>query len=105
MAAANDAKKHCIRCLLEEIDPEAYERDIRRILIHMEPHEKASDAVYHWRLSVCRDCDYLSKGTCNACGCFVELRAALERCLPLQKMGGKRRQQKRNRAEGKEETR
>ena len=62
MAAANDAKKHCIRCLLEEIDPEAYERDIRRILIHMEPHEKASDAVYHWRLSVCRDCDYLSKG-------------------------------------------
>lgn len=72
-----EMKEHCIRCLLEEIDPEAYERDIRRILVHMEPGEKAAEPDIRRRLAVCRECDYLSKGTCNACGCFVELRAAL----------------------------
>ncbi len=39
-------ERHCLRCLLEEIDPKAY-------------------------------CSYLNAGTCTACGCFVELRAAL----------------------------
>ena len=28
------------------------------------------------RLSVCQDCEKLNAGTCMACGCYVELRAA-----------------------------
>ena len=27
------------------------------------------------RLAVCKACDRLNAGTCNACGCYVELRA------------------------------
>ncbi len=54
-------ERHCLRCLLEEIDPKAYARDIQRILDHMEPGERAGEDI--------------RKGT--ACGCFVELRAAL----------------------------
>ena len=67
----------CRKCFLEEIDPEAYERDIKRLLDLMEPEEKAKEPVVRERLAVCRTCSYLGRATCNACGCFVELRAAL----------------------------
>ena len=69
-------EKHCIRCLLQEIDPEKYEQDIGRLLAMMDRETKTPEKEYGHRLSVCRDCEYLSRGTCNACGCFVELRAA-----------------------------
>ena len=69
-------REHCIRCLLEEINPEQYEKDIGRLLQLMDQREKAAPDVYGARLDVCRECGYLSKGTCNACGCYVELRAA-----------------------------
>lgn len=38
---------------------------------------KADKALYQERLSVCKECDYLADGMCRACGCFVELRAAV----------------------------
>lgn len=38
--------------------------------------DKAEEACYESRLSVCKKCDYLNEGTCGACGCYVELRAA-----------------------------
>jgi hypothetical protein len=66
----------CRKCFLEEIDPAAYERDIKRLLLLMEPSEKASEGKYQARLSVCRACGYLNQATCDACGCYVELRAA-----------------------------
>lgn len=72
-----EEKRHCLRCFLEEIDPAAYERDIKRILDHMEPGERAKDRVRDARLSACRTCGYLNAGTCTACGCFVELRASM----------------------------
>lgn len=31
---------------------------------------------YEQRLAVCKKCDFLNAGTCGACGCYVELRAA-----------------------------
>ncbi len=31
---------------------------------------------YERRLALCRECDLLNAGTCGACGCYVELRAA-----------------------------
>lgn len=72
----SEAKVHCLRCFLEEIDPEAYERDIKRILDMMPDKEKARPELYRSRLAVCRECTYLSDATCGACGCYVELRAA-----------------------------
>lgn len=69
-------KEHCIKCLLEELDPAQYERDIGRLLAMMDREQKTPREEYEHRLAVCKNCDYLSKGTCNACGCFVELRAA-----------------------------
>ena len=41
---------------------------------------KAEDQVpseeYERRLAICQQCDKLNAGTCAACGCYVELRAA-----------------------------
>ncbi len=39
-------------------------------------NERAEDTLYEKRLFECKNCDYLHSGTCNACGCYVELRAA-----------------------------
>jgi len=38
--------------------------------------DKVSDDEYERRLMICKDCEKLNEGTCNACGCYVELRAA-----------------------------
>ena len=69
-------RKPCLKCLLQEIDPEAYERDIQRLLNAMGPGEKVGDTEYERRLSVCKACEKLSRATCSACGCYVEIRAA-----------------------------
>lgn len=72
-------KEHCIKCLLEELDPARYEREIGRLLALMDRKMKTPQEEYDRRLKTCKACDYLSKGTCNACGCFAELRAATNR--------------------------
>lgn len=77
MSVQQKESRHCFRCFLEEIDPEAYRRDIKYILDRMEPAEKTSETEYRRRLEVCRNCSYLSMAVCDACGCYVELRAAI----------------------------
>jgi len=37
--------------------------------------DRVTDEVYEQRLSVCKECEKLNEGTCNSCGCYVELRA------------------------------
>ena len=66
----------CLRCLLRELAKEDYEQRIGQYLAKIKPEEKTDDTLYEYRLSVCRACDSLLNGTCNACGCYVELRAA-----------------------------
>ena len=77
MATDEPGRIPCRKCLLEEIDPAAYERDIKRLLDLMHEDEKVPAAQYQSRLQTCRTCDYLNQATCNACGCYVELRAAV----------------------------
>lgn len=72
-------RKPCTRCLLREADEEAYQRQLKRYLDLMDPALKAGREVYESRLAVCKACDYLEAGSCRACGCFVELRAATKK--------------------------
>jgi tRNA(Ile)-lysidine synthase TilS/MesJ len=74
----SESRRPCLRCLLSEIDEEAYRKNILRVTELMKASEKASDQVKERRLAACRVCDYLESGTCRACGCYVELRAALK---------------------------
>ena len=53
----------CKRCLLRELS-EADRLNIR-----------VSENLYETRLAICKDCELLNAGTCNGCGCYVELRA------------------------------
>lgn len=48
----------------------------------LKPEDMVSDDEYERRLAVCTSCEKLNEGTCMACGCYVELRAAavISRC-------------------------
>ena len=69
----------CKRCLLREISFEDYQNNIQKYIDAIDDKEKIDEAGYNSRLSVCKECDYINQGTCNACGCYVEIRAALNR--------------------------
>lgn len=69
-------EKHCLRCLLQEYDEEAYMSKLKRVIQLMKKSERAPEEETQRRLEICRQCNYLERGTCLACGCYVELRAA-----------------------------
>ena len=72
-------KRRCYRCLLREIDEEAYKKQLQRYIELLDRDIKTAEEIYEDRLSRCKECDYLEAGTCLACGCSVELRAAVKK--------------------------
>ncbi|MBR4914941.1 MAG: hypothetical protein IKZ42_06660 [Clostridiales bacterium] len=42
------------------------------------PEDLTTEDVTAARLSVCKECEKINQGTCLACGCYVEIRAALK---------------------------
>jgi hypothetical protein len=73
----NKKKRHCIKCLLREMEKQAYMDNLYDYINRIEEDIKTDKDLYEQRLSICKDCNYLSEGMCRACGCFVELRAAI----------------------------
>ena len=79
-------KYPCRKCLLREMDQNAYMASLYAYIARLEPEIKADEAVYEARLGICKGCDYLKEGLCGACGCFVELRAVIAKNVcPYQK--------------------
>ena len=74
-----ESKKICRRCLISEMGEEAYREMIGKHVDVIKKEERRDDALYKARLDVCRECTKLNAGTCAACGCFVEIRAAHKR--------------------------
>ena len=70
--------KPCTRCLLKDYSKEVYERLIVEGLKALPEEDIVSGDVTAARLSVCEACEKLNQGTCLACGCYVEIRAALK---------------------------
>jgi len=68
-------KKICKKCLLREM-ADADSKMIEKYKAAIKAADQVSDAEYEHRLLACKKCDYLNQGTCGACGCYVELRAA-----------------------------
>lgn len=65
----------CKKCLLREMA----EADAKKIAAYrdaIKEKDRVAGAEYEARLAVCKSCDFLNAGTCGACGCYVELRAA-----------------------------
>ena len=72
-------RRHCLKCLLREMDKEDYMDNLYDYIQRLDADIKADQALYEERLSVCKACDYLEDGMCRACGCFVELRAVMRK--------------------------
>ena len=72
-------ERRCRRCLLEEFDEAEYIRVLKDHIERTPARERTSDGLYAKRLEACRQCGFLEAGTCTACGCYVELRAASKR--------------------------
>lgn len=67
----------CVRCLLEDMQDEDALYGIIQERIRLLPEEERADAEeYGRRLALCRVCGDLHRGTCQQCGCYVEIRAA-----------------------------
>lgn len=65
----------CKKCLLREM-AEADAKMIRTYKDKIKSEDRVEESCYESRLAVCKTCELLNAGTCNACGCYVELRAA-----------------------------
>lgn len=72
-------KKVCLKCLLREMDEEAYKKQLYHYIEMLDTDIKTESQSYEKRLLVCKSCDCLEAGTCLACGCYVELRAAVRK--------------------------
>ena len=65
------------RCLAGEMPGGEELAKLIRERIEMIPEEeRLPEEAYRKRLSVCRECIHLQRGTCALCGCYVEIRAA-----------------------------
>ena len=68
----------CRRCLTRDMmDKAAYFQNMYDYINNLDESIKTNQPLYEKRLMVCKECDLLADGMCRACGCFVELRAAL----------------------------
>lgn len=73
-----ESKRICRRCLTKDMDMDAYFENLHAYIANMDEDIKAEEPLYQKRLSVCQECDLLADGMCRACGCYVELRAAVK---------------------------
>lgn len=71
------AKRICRKCLTADMDEKEYFENLHAYIANLDTDIKAEQGIYEERLAVCVQCDLLADGMCRACGCFVELRAAI----------------------------
>ena len=73
----NSSDKKCKRCLLRDL-AEKDRQELWKYIDVLKPEDRAKVWVEEKRLEICRSCDRLENATCLACGCYVEVRAALK---------------------------
>ena len=71
--------KICTRCLLKDFSKEQYEKIIVEGIRALPAEDLVSEEREAERLDLCGQCEKLNRGTCLACGCFVEIRAATKK--------------------------
>lgn len=76
----NPPFRYCKKCLLrDQMDKKNQYESIQAYLGNLSPEDRVADALYNERLEICRGCDMLLEAMCRSCGCYVELRAAVEK--------------------------
>lgn len=66
----------CKKCLLRDLAVKD-QKNLKKYLDAIKTQDRAPEVIYEARLVVCRECEKLKEATCQACGCYVELRAAV----------------------------
>lgn len=69
----------CKRCLLRDMDEQEQYETVTSYLESLDEDLRTPARIYEERLGVCKQCERLLGGLCNACGCFVELRAGMKK--------------------------
>jgi Family of unknown function (DUF6171) len=74
----NNSKRQCKKCLLLEFPEGEYFAHLYEYINNLEDDIKADEVEYDRRLNICIACHEYFQGMCRECGCFVELRAAIQ---------------------------
>ena len=64
----------CKKCLIYD-SAEEDQKMIEKYINALKKEDQVEQECYEARIEVCKSCDFLNVATCNACGCYVELRA------------------------------
>ena len=68
----------CKRCLLYEMADASQYQNMYEYIKNLDEDVKVSNEVYQARLKRCKQCEHLLAGMCRICGCYVEMRAAIQ---------------------------
>ena len=72
-------KRFCRRCLLDEVFEKDEYKNMQEHIKNIDYQIKTEEYEYKRRLGLCMECDNLINGMCKICGCFVEMRAAVNK--------------------------
>jgi len=75
----NTSQRECRKCLLIDETAGKEKEIVYRYISELPKAERASEQLFLERLEICRICQWRSSATCQACGCFVEVRAAVRK--------------------------
>ena len=72
-----ETKTICKKCLIRDLDQAFEYENMFQYIANLDADLKTNSITYEKRLSICKECEKLNQGTCIACGCYVEMRAAI----------------------------
>lgn len=75
----NQSQRVCKICLLKEMPESVYYQNLYDYISRLDEDVKTEENKYRERLDKCKACDSLINGMCRICGCFVEMRAVIEK--------------------------
>ena len=70
--------RFCKKCLIRDFDKGELFQTIQAYVERLEEDIKTPKEEYEARLGLCTECENLLSGMCRICGCYVELRAAVQ---------------------------
>ena len=79
--------RFCKKCLIRDFDEGDLFRTMQEYIARIDTELRTPQEEYEERLRICTECDSLLNGMCGVCGCYVELRAAVQKhyCPAVQK--------------------
>ena len=79
--------RFCKKCLIRDFHEGDLFRTIQEYIARIDGELRTPQEEYEERLRICTECDSLMNGMCGVCGCYVELRAAVQKhyCPAVQK--------------------